>query len=927
MGTSSIWSVGFYLSLFVLLIALSNLREVTGKELNETLEFQVGVVLDFESQVGLVAEACMSIALSDFHSANPEHKTRLRLHKRDSKDVVGAASQVLDLMQNKEVIAIIGPQRSTEATFVIELGRKAQVPILSFSATTLSISPTHNPYFIRTGQNDSYQVKAITSLIKGFYWHEVVIIYEDTPYGNGLVPYLTDSFHEANIRVPYKSALKENATDSSIWIELGKMKALQTRVFLVHMTTSLGSRLFALAHEAEMMCKGYAWIITDGLSNSLDDMHPDGIRSMEGVIGLRPYVPRSDNLELLKTRWKRHSKVSELNIFGLWAYDTASALAKAIEAIGPVQARFTKSNDTWSGTEGIQNLGISQTGPKLLNKILHTKFNGLSGEFSLVNGHLKPAPFEIFNMLGNGERTIGYWTTENGITRELQKAVGLHAYSDSAADLKTIIWPGDSTDKPLGNNTPELTMRIGVPIREGLTEFVKRTLNATTGMFQYEGFCIDIFKAAMRLMPEPYRFHYNFTSYDIKNDTTDNYDVMLQQIPNKAFDAVVGDTSIVASRWYVDFTLPYSDSGVSMIVPVKRSQDIWIFIRPFSWDLWLTILAASVITGLMISFFEFRAYTNQSRRMGRRKQIGMVLWLPLSALYFAQRDSVVDGRSRFVLVAWYMLMMIILQSYSACLSSILTVQNLKPPVVNMNNYYVGYQEGSFVKDFLIQKLQFDKSKLRPYKSMQEYHEALTRGSRHDGIDAFFDEAPYAKLFLSKYCSKYMIVGPSYKTDGWGFAFPVGSLFVSQLSKAILNVTQGPEMNVIENKYFGNYKECQNAAPSQSENYGLKAYSFGGLLIVTFGGVLVVALSMLFAEKVAESYLWGLLIYKVKHFGRNSSNSQTSIHPAPPQLQMSSQTDQTPGPSSAVSDDGNTVDAEEQEAYAAQGVIHPAQHGN
>ncbi|CAM8983993.1 unnamed protein product [Rhodiola kirilowii] len=927
MGTSSIWSVGFYLSLFVLLIALSNFREVTGKELNETLEFQVGVVLDFESQVGLVAEACMSIALFDFYSANPEHKTRLRLHTRDSKDVVGTASQVLDLMQNKEVIAIIGPQRSTEATFVIELGRKAQVPILSFSATTLSISPTHNPYFIRTGQNDSSQVKAITSLIRGFNWHEVVIIYEDTPYGNGLVPYLTDSFHEANIRVPYKSALKENATDLSIRIELGKMKALQTRVFLVHMTTFLGSRLFALAHEAEMMCKGYAWIITDGLSNSLDDMHPDGIRSMEGVIGFRPYVPRSDNLELLKTRWKRHSKVSELNIFGLRAYDTAWALAKAVEAIGPVQARFTKSNDTRSGNEGIQNLGVSQTGPKLLNKILQTKFNGLSGEFSLVNGHLKPAPFEIFNMLGNGERTIGYWTTENGITRELQTAVGLHAYSDSVADLKKIIWPGDSTDKPLGNDTPELTMRIGVPLKKGFTEFVKRTLNATTGRFQYEGFCIDIFNAAMGLMPEPYRFNYYFESYDIKEDTTGNYDVMLQQIPNKAFDAVVGDTTIVASRWYVDFTLPYSDSGVSMVVPVKRNQDIWIFIRPFSWDLWLTILAASVITGLMISFFEFRAYTNQSRRMGRRKQIDMVLWLPLSSLYFAQRDAVVDGRSRFVLVAWYMLMMIILQSYSACLSSILTVQNLNPLVVNVNSYYVGYQEGSYVKDFLIQKLHFDESKLRPYKTVQEYHEALTRGSRHDGIAAFFDETPYIKLFLSKYCSKYMIVGPSYRTDGFGFAFPVGSPFVSQLSKAILNVTQGPQMNVIENAYFGDYKECQNAAASQSENYGLKAYSFGGLLIVTFGGVLTVALSMLFAEKVAESYLWGLLIYKVKHFGRNSSNSQTSIHPAPPQLQMSSQTDQTPRPSSAVSDDGNTVDAEEQEAYAAQGVIHPAQHGN
>lgn len=104
----------------------------------------------------------------------------------------------------------------------------------------------------------------------------------------------------------------------------------------------------------------------------------------------------------------------------------------------------------------------------------------------------------------------------------------------------------------------------------------------------------------------------------------------------QTYDAVVGDITIVASRWYVDFTLPYSDSGVSMVVPVKRSKNLWIFIRPFSWDLWLTIMVASVITGLMLSFFEHRTYSNQSQRMGHRKQIDMVLWLPMSSLYFAQ---------------------------------------------------------------------------------------------------------------------------------------------------------------------------------------------------------------------------------------------------------------------------------------------------
>ena len=42
-------------------------------------------------------------------------------------------------------------------------------------------------------------------------------------------------------------------------------------------------------------------------------------------------------------------------------------------------------------------------------------------------------------------------------------------------------------------------------------------------------------------------------------------------------DALVGDITILASRsLYVDFTLPYTESGVSMIVPIidNRSKSV-----------------------------------------------------------------------------------------------------------------------------------------------------------------------------------------------------------------------------------------------------------------------------------------------------------------------------------------------------------------
>jgi ionotropic glutamate receptor len=104
-------------------------------------------------------------------------------------------------------------------------------------------------------------------------------------------------------------------------------------------------------------------------------------------------------------------------------------------------------------------------------------------------------------------------------------------------------------------------------------------------------------------------------------------------IEMQKFDAVVADTTIVANRsTYVDFTLPYSESGVSMVVLMKdnEKENIWIFLKPLSWDLWLTIGALSIFTGLTIWALEHRV--NTRFRGPREQQIGMIFWFSFSTL-------------------------------------------------------------------------------------------------------------------------------------------------------------------------------------------------------------------------------------------------------------------------------------------------------
>ena len=109
----------------------------------------------------------------------------------------------------------------------------------------------------------------------------------------------------------------------------------------------------------------------------------------------------------------------------------------------------------------------------------------------------------------------------------------------------------------------------------------------------------------------------------------------------------------------------------------------------------------------------------------------------------------------------------------------LTVQQLKPEFVDVtkikrNGYIVGYQKNSFVRELLVEQLNIDESKLKAYRTPDEYDEALTIRSDNGGVAAIVDEIPYIKLFLSKYGSRYAMVGPIYKTNGSGFV----SIFLS-----------------------------------------------------------------------------------------------------------------------------------------------------
>ncbi|KAF8015219.1 hypothetical protein BT93_H0888 [Corymbia citriodora subsp. variegata] len=855
-----------------------------------TIPVNLGVVLDLETWMGQMGLSCINMSLSDFYSSNPSYKTRLVLNVRDSKrDEVAAAAAALDLIKNKQVQGIIGPQDSVQADFLIHLGNKFHVPIMSFSATSPSLSSIRSPYFIRATQNDSSQVKAISAVVQAFGWKEAVLVYVDNNLGEGIITSLTNALEEVGTGVPYRSLISPLATEDQILQELYKLMTMQMRVFIVHMLPTLSSRLFAKAKKVGMMSEGYVWILTNGITDLLSSVDSSILASsMQGVLGIKTYVPYTPNLDNFMVRWKMKFQRDnpsihnpKLNIFGYWAYDAARAMAMAIEEMGATNFTYHKLNASIDAID-FDTIGVSQNGQKLLQKIGNVTFTGLTGNFRLIDGQLEPTLFQIVNINGNAARGIGFWTLENGLLRDLY-SFNTSKYSTSKSNLGSILWPGDSTSVPKGWEIPTngKRLKILVPMNYSFPEFVTVTQDLSTNTFQVSGYCIDTFQAVIEKLP--YAVAYDLIPFTFTDGST--YNDMIDQVFYQNYDAVVGDTTITANRsLYVDFTLPYTESGVAMVVPYKdsKSKNAWVFLKPLTWDLWLTTGCFFVFIALVVWILEHRI--NEEFKGSVAHQIGTSFWFSFSIMVFSQRERISSNLTRFVVIVWFFLVLILTQSYTASLSSILVVQNLQPSVADVDQLLksgekVGYQHGSFIYGILKQ-MKFADSRLICFHSPEECDALLSKGSAKGGIAAAFDEVPYIKLVLSQYCNRYTMM-PTLKTAGFGFIFPKGSPLVPDISRAILNVTEGPKMMEIENKWFPSKSNCLNSTNSVSSN-SLDLDSFWGLFsIVGAAAVLALSISMVMIINrswhevtSSSSSLWEKIAGLGRRFYQRNFNSHT-----------------------------------------------------
>ena len=93
---------------------------------------------------------------------------------------------------------------------------------------------------------------------------------------------------------------------------------------------------------------------------------------------------------------------------------------------------------------------------------------------------------------------------------------------------------------------------------------------------------------------------------------------------------MVADLTITMDRWKtVDFTQPYVQSSLQMVVPLqsgRSNQDFWIFVRPFSTTLWVAIAALFFGTIVFLFILEYKDSDDPSQTGVMKNKLSEIIW-------------------------------------------------------------------------------------------------------------------------------------------------------------------------------------------------------------------------------------------------------------------------------------------------------------
>lgn len=254
----------------------------------------------------------------------------------------------------------------------------------------------------------------------------------------------------------------------------------------------------------------------------------------------------------------------------------------------------------------------------------------------------------------------------------------------------------------------------------------------------------------------------------------------------------------------VDFTVPYYQSGLQVLVATDTEGEAW----------WASILAlapgellgllgtgGAVVLVLAHLLWLVERRHNPAFQRGYLRGIGEGVWGLVEVFANGSHGSPETTRlvKRFVIGAMWLSGVVLIAQFTASITSALTVEQLRSGIggpSDLPGKTIATAPGTIAAEWLeARDLPF-----QPMTDIEEAHAKLLRGE----IDAVVYEAPQLRHWLASRGgrSRVALVGPVFRPEPYAIAVPLGSELRKRINHALLEMQADGTTEAIERRWFG-----------------------------------------------------------------------------------------------------------------------------
>nr|ACD54806.1 AMPA glutamate receptor ion channel-like protein [Adineta vaga] len=312
------------------------------------------------------------------------------------------------------------------------------------------------------------------------------------------------------------------------------------------------------------------------------------------------------------------------------------------------------------------------------------------------------------------------------------------------------------------------------------------------------------------------------------------YNQLILSVSQGLYDLMIADTTTTATRRSsVDFSNSIFDNSLRLVIckSFNPSIDLLSFLKPFSRNLWLLVLAACFYAGALI-FLAERGNNEALRDRPFVSQLLMSIWYAFDNMFGYGVDfDVHTAAGRLVTAGLYILSMILVASYTANLASDLTIsktQNIISGLDDLKNgnippRRVGIAAGTAGEDFYLREVSGDVRNYVSLRDEQAMFDYLLSGT----IDvALFDGGVAEYMTNTIHCS-LTLVDEEYDKGAFGIVMKKNWIYTQDLDVAILSLRESEILDDLRQKWFQ-----KNNCPSESlTSTAISVESTSGLFVV------------------------------------------------------------------------------------------------